>query len=287
MNLEPAAMYSKGNTDVVVCTNCGGKGHTKERCWGIIGYPKWHPKYKVQQRFQGKESAGNKWTKPKFGGGGPKLAANVQTENGSQNNLLTQQQIDQLLKLLPSGSGSKQGSETEDEMDGTFAGMVFSYCAYASVDKWIIDSEATDHMICDGNMLTTVRETRNQPKMNLPTGKCATITHIGNVQLNCGVNLRDVLCVPDFRHNLLSVQKLVKDEKCKVTFYPDVCVIQDSATLTVRAVGKAENGLYYLVNLPVNEPEKRQEKKLEEKVQLMLQKKKNFVLRWQKLVQIL
>lgn len=60
--------------------------------------------------------------------------------------------------------------------------------------------------------------------------------------------LKNVLCVPSFKHNLLYVQKLVEDSKCKVNFQPEFCLIQDIETSMVRAVGKASNGLYYLVN---------------------------------------
>ncbi|XP_074342182.1 uncharacterized protein LOC141679630 [Apium graveolens] len=44
---EVMTMYSKGQSSKIYnCTTCGGKGHTADRCWTVIGYPKWHLKYK-------------------------------------------------------------------------------------------------------------------------------------------------------------------------------------------------------------------------------------------------
>ncbi|XP_074369748.1 uncharacterized protein LOC141711242 [Apium graveolens] len=49
-DLNIAAMYgkqignSKQNEKFVSCEACGGSGHVKERCWSVIGYPKWHHK---------------------------------------------------------------------------------------------------------------------------------------------------------------------------------------------------------------------------------------------------
>ncbi|KAL2896215.1 Retrovirus-related Pol polyprotein from transposon TNT 1-94 [Bienertia sinuspersici] len=37
--------------------------------------------------------------------------------------------------------------------------------------------------------------------------------------------LKDVLYVPNFKHNLLSINRLVKRDKCEVVFYSDVCKI--------------------------------------------------------------
>lgn len=43
-------------------------------------------------------------------------------------------------------------------------------------------------------------------------------------------------------------QKLAEDVKCKVSFEARICLLQDIETSKIRAIGKASNGLYYLVN---------------------------------------
>ena len=42
--MESSAMYSRGSAETMMCSACGVKGRMKERCWTVVGYPKWHPK---------------------------------------------------------------------------------------------------------------------------------------------------------------------------------------------------------------------------------------------------
>ncbi|KAL2940477.1 Retrovirus-related Pol polyprotein from transposon TNT 1-94 [Bienertia sinuspersici] len=103
---DPVALYTKGgnartNENEEGCNVCGGKKHTSERCWKVIGYPKWHPMYKKQLKLKEGES-GKKWH-PKKGSKTERVAANAQAQG--EHTALTPQQIEQLLKLLPSSCG--------------------------------------------------------------------------------------------------------------------------------------------------------------------------------------
>ncbi|XP_074341951.1 uncharacterized protein LOC141679348 [Apium graveolens] len=54
-DVELSALYSKSPQSPspqyvnkpVTCTACNVKGHTREKCWTVIGFPKWHPKYRA------------------------------------------------------------------------------------------------------------------------------------------------------------------------------------------------------------------------------------------------
>ena len=55
--VESSALLSK-NVEVR-CSVCGNKGHTKEKCWQIIGYLSWHPRSKKNpQRKRGVNKQG-------------------------------------------------------------------------------------------------------------------------------------------------------------------------------------------------------------------------------------
>lgn len=88
-------------------------------------------------------------------------------------------------------------------------------CCTASFDAcdWIIDSGALDHMTCNVDILMNLTETKNNPKLNLPNGKTSVITHVGDKKLENNLLLKNVLYVPEFKHNLLSVNRLVQTNK--------------------------------------------------------------------------
>ena len=74
----------------------------------------------------------------------------------------------------------------------------------------------------------------------------------GNVSFNPHLKLNNVLCVPSFNLNLMSISKLTNDMKCYVTFYPDSCVMQDLATLRMIVSGKQFGGLCLFLHLESN-----------------------------------
>ncbi|KAL2905450.1 Retrovirus-related Pol polyprotein from transposon RE1 [Bienertia sinuspersici] len=152
---ETSAMFSKstnrtnsfGNLkgEEQGCTVCGGKKHTADKCWKVIGYPKWHAKSKkFPQKKEKEQGTGIKGRT----GQNNKFAASTNTQGDDIG--LTAQQIEQLLKLIPSGSkASKSGYDTEEELDNSFAGMTSCFNATSCHNRWIIDSGASDHMVAD------------------------------------------------------------------------------------------------------------------------------------------
>lgn len=247
---EMSAMFSKNQGDnVVICKACGGKGHSAEKCWTIIGYPKWHSRHgkqvqKGSQREQPGTSSGNKWNNNRQSY--PRMAANV--SQGEPGLLFTQQQLDQLVKLLPTltTKATIRDSETDEEIDNHFSGMISCFHVTGLTDEWIIDSGASDHMTPSLSKLSEVVQVQNSPRINLPTGDTTKITHMGRTSVAPGLTLKNVLCVPNFKHNLLSVQKLIKDGNCEVQFFARHCEIRDSSTKEVKGIGQVKNGLYYL-----------------------------------------
>ena len=80
----------------------------------------------------------------------------------------------------------------------------------------------------------------------LPNGEQALVTHIGTVTISSTLILTDVLCVPSFTFNLISVSKLIKSLCCCLIFLGDCYFIQDLAQWSTIGLGKAHNGLFLL-----------------------------------------
>ncbi|KAL8154791.1 hypothetical protein AgCh_000231 [Apium graveolens] len=71
---------------------------------------------------------------------------------------------------------------------------------------------------------------------------------MGDAVLPNGLILKNVLVVPQFKHNLLSIYTLARDNNCQVQFNTNGCEIIDSATKRIQAMGTLSGGLYYLQN---------------------------------------
>lgn len=101
-------------------------------------------------------------------------------------------------------------------------------------------------MIGDKSMLQNGTSVDDAGKVQLPTGESANISHIGNCQLSRGNFIKNVLCVPTFKFNLLSMSKLTKELQCCAVFFLDFCLFQDLSSGKVREIGKEQDGLYVM-----------------------------------------
>lgn len=111
-----------------------------------MGFPKGHPRYKAlrgMQKGKGKpytHSYGQKWNKGRNGAG--KNTANDQqgewSSTASSGENITPQQLEQLLKLLPTPANT---CDIEDEMDLiSYSSMVLCHFAHFVMNESIIDS---------------------------------------------------------------------------------------------------------------------------------------------------
>lgn len=206
----------KGKNTNLQCKHCGLKGHTIERCYKLIGFPK---------DFKSKNDV--------FNSNKTVVSNNASSENlssgssdQSDRHYLSSQEYNRFLSLI----GSKhEGEEVNANMAGTSFNSVIGSCCNSqfSESKWVIDSGANQHMTSnDFELVNTVDVSKLNLKVDHPNGSTAEIKKIGNLQMSDSVTLFDVFVVPEFNVNLLSVHKLCKDNKCEVKFNEHSCSVQ-------------------------------------------------------------
>ena len=83
----------------------------------------------------------------------------------------------------------------------------------------------------------------------MPHGEQDPITSIGNLPLSSTITLKNVLGVPSFKVDLMSVIRITKYLHCSVTFFPYWCILQDLMTKNMIGLGKQRDRIYYLVAL--------------------------------------
>ena len=82
--------------------------------------------------------------------------------------------------------------------------------------------------------------------VTLPNNHKISVDLCGNIQISSNLILQDVLFVPQFQFNLISVSILTTDSQLNVNFFPDYFVIQDINTKMMSGKGDKHDALYVL-----------------------------------------
>lgn len=137
----------------------------------------------------------------------------------------------------------QENTKRVNPFDGHF---VFCILPSMHTTEWIIESGASTHICANPELLYTTYDLESPTRICLPDGSSKTISHAGKVRLNKSVLLDEVLYVPGFTHNLLSVAQLVKTLDIKCTFHPTHCIFQRNNTDQVVGIQKLKGNLYVM-----------------------------------------
>ncbi|CAH9147529.1 unnamed protein product [Cuscuta epithymum] len=135
--------------------------------------------------------------------------------------------------------------------DSTFLGKHSVSTSIKKSHIWILDTGASDHMIYDASLYASNIKPISI-NIQLPTGNFISASHMGNVKLNEHLTLHNVLYVPHFNFNLISVSSLALYENIFVHFTSNRAILQDHGPRTTdhlisKMIGYADihNGLYH------------------------------------------
>ena len=216
--------YTKYCRAHLKCTFCGLKAHTYEYC---------NKRKAMEGRTANSESRSNN------------VAAMFETEGMPANFPFSKDECKQILELLErnkTGTANHVGNNLNLEH---LSGKALRFTSCDKQHIWILDSGASDHIVCNPNLLTTKRPVQNR-NVKLPDGSLARVSHIGTVTFSPKFTLHNVLCVPLFYLNLISVSKIARDSYFITVFLKNFCVIQDLRSGRMIMTGSEKEGLYCL-----------------------------------------
>lgn len=222
------------------CTHCKIAGHTVDRCFKIHGYP---PNFKFKDRkvaattYSGSDISDNK------------------NDNKTDSTNISVAQFQQLMSLL--NKQSNVSSDTQDQTHSSHALLAGKTCLLAENSGkvgWLIDSGATDHICSDLRLFHSYKPVTSMNEfITVPDGRQIPILHTGSVKLNEHMVLNNVLHIPLFQYNLISVQKICKDMQCTVSFNGHECLLQDHLQKkSPIPLGSIQGGLYSTGGITTN-----------------------------------
>ncbi|XP_050919032.1 uncharacterized protein LOC127136529 [Lathyrus oleraceus] len=114
---------------------------------------------------------------------------------------------------------------------------------------WILDTGATNHISFDKTAFLTCTNII-QVHVNLPDGSHITASMFGNVIVSPYLTLHNVLYMPNFHVNLISIIKLVSSNNCSIHFTVDTCQIMQNLSKAMIGTTRLQRGLYVLDYAP-------------------------------------
>nr|XP_016476182.1 PREDICTED: uncharacterized protein LOC107797775 [Nicotiana tabacum] len=214
-------------------------GHLIDRCYKLHGYP---TNNQPQNRFNNNQKA-------------KRTAAMVQTsENdegtGSESGqstvcggAITKEQMSQLMQLLQNVLVGSQGSSLPEGIgSANLAGKVTDLDSIA-----LHNSGATDHMTSNLFLLSEINPLPAPYLVVVPNGYRVKVHSVGSLPLSKTLSLPNVLHVPSFQYNLVSIHKLCKQIKGLVCFSESTCFLLRGPSLKrPLEIGSEADGLYIL-----------------------------------------
>lgn len=128
---------------------------------------------------------------------------------------------------------------------GTIVKYLGSCFSVTNSSTWIIDSGASEHMCFDSTFFKLLSSLTPPLTINLPNCQTILVTHIGTVSLFSNLVLENVLYVPSFKYNLMSVHKFCSQFSYTL-FTLNHCVLQGLLMRRSQVFGKVSEGLYLL-----------------------------------------
>src|ERR1044072_3316018 len=113
----------------------------------------------------------------------------------------------------------------------------------STTDSWFIDSGASSHIACSLNSFTSYTYLTDKYVL-LPNQSKVKVSAIGIVQLSNFLVLKDVLYIPNFTVNLVSVSKLLEHNTYDLIFTDSHFYIQDKVKPKMIGMGNLTQGLY-------------------------------------------
>ncbi|KAL0453983.1 UNVERIFIED_CONTAM: hypothetical protein Slati_1376400 [Sesamum latifolium] len=151
------------------------------------------------------------------------------------------------LKLVQSRGATDPMKVHFEQFEEEMAGMTFktNHNRYV-LGAWIVDTGATRHMCGDVALLHSLNPIDPNPVIHLLNDSVTKATHVGTAQLTDIIVLAEVLHIPSFQYNLLSISQLCKALPIRFIFHNSSCILEDRKTEEVLAIGNQIGKLFYL-----------------------------------------
>lgn len=170
---------------------------------------------------------------------------------------ITQEQFTHLCQLLQQVKTGQQGDQISEAIASVNCAGIpktitttdfncLSFFSYFYPQSWIIDLGGTEHMTYDYLVLFDIQTLSMDLYIYPPNSQRVKVSQVGHVHILHGLTITNVLFVPEFRLNLLSVHKITKQLSSNLIFSSIDVTLQGPSMKRPVIVGKIRNENYLL-----------------------------------------
>ncbi|XP_074282588.1 uncharacterized protein LOC141607127 [Silene latifolia] len=116
----------------------------------------------------------------------------------------------------------------------------------AHTNTWIVDSGGSDHMTSCVSLVHDIVHLSHPILVGLPDGSTKLVHRTGTIYLTDNITLYNVLIIPEFKENLLSVGRLLEYSGLKLIFFAHECWFLDHLSRLIVAKAKKHGNLYLI-----------------------------------------
>lgn len=225
------------------CNFCHQKGHYVDQCFKLYGYPKWFTYQKKKENSTrmaaNVDSAGILGT-PFDESVGPSIA------DTHFNTALVSAICTEVMRAMKGKAVAKEYGMSSVNFADTFnASSEYPFVLDKQLYVWVVDSGASDHMVCDSSLLLDQRTITRPVLIKLPDYSTKKVTTVGSILLANNIWLHEVLLVPEFKHNLLFVGRML-DFGLQATFEKTECQVKRISSGEIVTRGPRHGNLFFL-----------------------------------------
>ena len=203
------------------CKYCGKPTHPSEKCWKEFGKPAW-----ALAASGGKPSSTPSQVEGSSSTTIPSAAGAVSLALSPSE--LAYIQASRASSLCPPAAPSASLAALTSSLV-SYAGGRGSYPGRPSIStphmtSWVIDSGASSHMTGFPSVLTSYRPETSIPDVRIADGRSCPVLGSGQSRATSSLPLQNILYIPGFPANLLSISAITKALHCGVLFFPHHCV---------------------------------------------------------------
>jgi hypothetical protein len=217
------------------CTHCGKTNHIVDNCFVKHGFP---PGYKGKGKNQSTP------------GSQAHSVINEAPESSRQGSTtssfgFTQEQYNNILELLQQSKINSQPKANSVTTSPFILNSHSSNPTGKSSNLWVLDTGATDHITFHFPSFTSHKTIVPVP-VSLPNGSHVLASISGSIIISPSLTLHNVLYIPTFHVNLISVTKLASSNNCHLHFNANSCQILQNHSKEMIGTANLQRGLYVL-----------------------------------------